>query len=103
MDSTKEYEYSVWYFFPTEAVGALFIKIYDSTGQSKGWVGGGPTAEPTPNVWHKKTLSFNPANYASTFPDIAEVKLDLRLSLNDGLPEGTTRTIYYDEVFFGVK
>lgn len=106
VDSTRVYEYSTWYRFPTEALVWLDIQLFDSTGQNKGGVSTGTTAAPSPNQWHKKTLTFNPSALASTFPDIAEVKLHLRLSLNydfAGIPQGTTTTIYYDEVYFGVK
>ena len=107
IDSEEVYEFSAWYYITDIGVSPwMDMRIYDSTGTYKGGVSTGTSSvRPAPNQWLHWVYTFNPSA-SRIFPDIAEVKLGLRLSFNyeiAGVPEGTVTTITYDDVFFRVR
>ena len=108
VDSQKEYVFSAWNHANQGPQGLpwMDITLYDSAGKYVGAVSTGTSANLNePSEWHKQTLNFKPATLSQKFPDIASVKLGLKLSLNYGAvdyPESKKTGITYDQVYFGV-
>ena len=113
IDPTKKYRLTANYYLPLPATGVypgvayLDIQIFNSQVNSGGSISGAVSVSSAPSVpgtWLSRSLTLDPGTLRTTFPDIAAVKLGLRLYLDTGagIPENTMTTVYYDDISFAV-
>jgi hypothetical protein len=107
VDPTKEYTFSASYYAPGNYPGIpwMDMTLFDAAGKRLGAVSTGSSPNQVLNEWHEMTYTFNPGALKKYFPDVAGVKLGLKLSLNygvAGIPEGKTTLVAYDNVKFEV-
>jgi Tol biopolymer transport system component len=106
IDTSKTYEFSVYYLVKEQGLRWLDIDCLNSSGQWVGGVSTGTTAVPyEKNTWQIKTLNIGPEDF-SMFNGVTRVKLGLRLSLNyssGGINAGTKTEIFYDDISFEEK
>jgi hypothetical protein len=105
VDPSKKYEFSAFYYVPENGLLWMDIELINSSGTPVGWISTGTSSlVPEPNKWLYKKIVLDPMALKNSFPDIAQVKLGLRLSLNydvANIPAATVSSIYYDYVYFG--
>jgi len=107
VDSQKEYVFSAHNRSNKGVQGLpwMDIALYNSAGKYMGAVSTGTSSTLNePGEWHKQTLKFKPAALSQKFPDIASVKLGLKMSMNYGTvgyPDSKKTGITYDQVYFG--
>jgi len=101
VDPSKEYTFSASYYSPEKYVGIpwMDMTLFDAAGNKLGAVSTG-SSKPVLNKWQEKTYTFKPEALQKHFPDIASVKLGLKLSMNSGIPEGQPTVLVYDNVKF---
>ena len=104
VDPSKEYTFSASYYSPEKYVGIpwMDMTLFDAAGNKLGAVSTG-SSKPVLNEWQEKTYTFKPEALQKHFPDIAGVKLGLKLSMNSGItgiPEGQPTVLVYDNVKF---
>ncbi len=104
IDPGRQYEFTAYYYVPDNGLMWMDVEIFDSSGRPRGSVSA--RASPIPpvrNAWLFQRLLLDPMAIKTTFPDIAKVKLGLRLSLQYelGIPQNTITGIYYDNIHFG--
>jgi hypothetical protein len=111
VDPTKEYTFSASYYAPGNLPGYypgipwMDMTLFDAAGKRLGAVSTGSSSNQVINEWHEKTYTFKPKALKKYFPDIAGVKLGLRLSLNygvTGIEAGKLTLLAYDNVKFEV-
>ena len=104
VDPSKEYTFSASYLSPEKYAGIpwMDMTLFDAAGNKLGAVSTG-SSKPVLNKWQEKTYTFKPEALQKYFPDIASVKLGLKLSMNygiTGIPEGQPTVLVYDNVKF---
>ena len=104
IDPSKEYTFSASYYSPEKYAGIpwMDMTLFDAAGNKLGAVSTG-SSKPVLNEWQEKTYTFKPEALQKYFPDIASVKLGLKLSMNSGItgiPKGQPVVLLYDNVTF---
>ena len=97
------YEFSVWAYIEDKAIFWMDIDILDSAGRRLIGTSTGNILLDQAGEWLQMTKALDTNHYKESYPDMAAVKLGLRLSLlyeHFGIPEGTATSIYYDDVTF---
>jgi hypothetical protein len=102
IDPSKEYRASVWTFTPDErGVGHIpAVQFFEADGEFLGTIGAtGPSGLDDPvGVWVEKFFTFTPANIPSL---VSATKVKLIVVQDIETSQGTTTTVFFDDVFFG--
>ena len=99
------YEFSVWAYIEDKAIFWMDIDILDPAGRSLIRTSSGSILLDQTGEWLQMTKALDTNHFKGSYPDMAAVKLGLRLSLlyeHFGIPKGTVTSIYYDDVTFSV-
>jgi hypothetical protein len=103
IEPEEVYEFSVWAYIEDKAICWMDIDILDSAGRSLIGTSSGSILLDQGGEWVQMTKALDTNHFKESYPDMAAVKLGVRLSLlyeHFGIPEGTVTSIYYDDVTF---
>ena len=99
------YEFSVWAYTEDKAIFWMDIWILDSAGRTLTGTSSGSIPLDQAGEWLQMTKALDTNHFKESYPNMAAVKLGLRLSLlyrNFGITTDTVTSIHFDDASFAI-